>query len=489
MSQESIIYIEHDDPSFGYAIGLFTLKCVVILALLLCASFCLCSCGLCGSKNKLSDDELRLSKTNFKITKYKNIRSADCEYFKTQIEKTKKNTNASTNADSINPKPNKELNSAETKSETKSEQSNLIELNSSDPKSEQSNLIESNLSDPKSEQLNNKSNIGLNIECSSIECSKSSGTFWKSIIRKLSCGYFYKENILSNNTKENDLENNKKKYVLYKFNNLNLDESLDDPSQFVKNDPYKNLKDFTEIIFNTYEPHDFEILLHISSPGGVAFKFEELHANLERLTKKGFIITALVDDFCASGGYMLATACDKIIASNYARIGSVGVICTAVNYYELSQKIGFTQKTFKTGKYKESFPTGSQCTQEDDDRMNELLKETLQIFSGMVKKSRNLSDEEMETILSAKVWTGQDALDKKLIDKLSLSSDYLYDLSTSSEIYVVTAEKKKKNVFGDFTGLYAIANISAKFLNNANTLLEIVNNNNHSDNYLVNLKV
>lgn len=165
---------------------------------------------------------------------------------------------------------------------------------------------------------------------------------------------------------------------------------------------------------------------------------------------------------------MLASACTKIVASPYARIGSVGVICSAVNYHELSQKLGLVHKTFKTGDYKGSFPGGEQYTQEDEDRMMELLNETKNIFGGMVKKARNLNDDELSTILSARVWYGQNALDKKLVDTLSLSDDYLHDLSTSSEVFVVTVEPKKKSVFGSLSGLSSISEKLETFFNFTN---------------------
>lgn len=429
------IYIEHNYPSFGYAIGLFTLQCVVVLSLLFC---CCCCCFKSQLKNG-NRKEFQNNTVNFEITKYSEFRKADRDYFKTHIKQNNKKDSKDETKDGTKDGTNNGVND-ETKDGTKDGTNNetgsglLTNLCvGSENKSENDNKQKNNDEKKVKDDINNKSNVFLRM-------TKLFCNLIKMIIRIISCGKLF---VNKEENEKEDIENKKKKYLLFKFNNFNLDE-LDE--SFTRLNPYKGLKDFVEIIDKVYNPYDFEILLHISSPGGVAFKFEELHCHLKKLTKKGFIITALVDDICASGGYMLASACNKIIASPYAKIGSVGVICTAVNYHELSQKLGLTQKTFKTGKYKGSFPTGEKITKEDEDRMDELIKETLKIFAEMVKQGRNLSDEEMEIILSAKVWCGEEALEKKLIDTIELPSDYLNNLLSNSEIYIVNQKQTNKSL-------------------------------------------
>ena len=305
---------------------------------------------------------------------------------------------------------------------------------------------------------------------------------WKKICRTLSCGYLCRLPVvpLPRLTTGEDIENKKKKYLLYKFNNLNLDELVDDPSSYRKIDPYKNLKDFATIVHDVYTPSDVEILLQISSPGGVAYKFEELYSHLERLTKKGFMITAVVDDFCASGGYMIGSICTKIVCAPFAQIGSVGVICQLVNWNALGKKIGLEQKTFKTGKDKEAFPTGEEYTEEDVQRMNDRLGDTLKIFGGMVQKARKLSDEEMKEILSARVWYGEEAKARKLVDEISLSVDYFSNLSANGDIYVITAEPQKKSMFSSIFKLSSVPDVLENIFSNAQNNIfnsEVVNDN------------
>lgn len=557
MSNTTPIYIESHYPPFGYAIGLFTLQCVIVMSVLFC--FC-CGHSLSSTKINVNDNV-----TKFKITKYTDVGLLDKEYFKLTVphkSQVKELSTTSTESTALSassvPTPVLESSvsvstSAPVLESSTSVPTSVLESSASEsaPIKEEVKKVSSQCCDAQDNEtfLNTTTVINKLISITDTTTDTASTTtvdtigttttslsecgvvvqnevlvqpvveppvtnppvsenqvntrnttiyqsiliFFKMLIRFVSCGRLCKKqsnvvNPLQNNNI--DVENNKKKYLLYKFNNLNIDDTMNDPHQFMKCDPYKNLKEFTEIVHSVYEPHDFEILLHISSPGGIAFKFEELYSHLERLKKKGFVITALVDDICASGGYMLASACNKIVASKYAKIGSIGVICSAVNYYELSQKLGISQKTFKTGKYKESFPTGDKYSEEDENRMQELLSETLETFSGMVQKARNLTEEELAVVLSAKVWSGSVALEKKLVDVLSLSVDYLYDLSTTSDIYIVSPELKKKSMFGSLSGLSGISSLSdiASISRCVKVLFDNIELNN-SNSQIMNLKL
>src|SRR5205814_6628531 len=118
------------------------------------------------------------------------------------------------------------------------------------------------------------------------------------------------------------------------------------------------------------------------------------HTNLLRLKKAGFQLIALIDDLCASGGYMLASACDMIICAEYATIGSIGVAATIGNYHGASQKIGVIQKTIATGPYKRPCPPCEPLEEQDIQRVNESIQETMTIFKDIVQKARKLTEEE-----------------------------------------------------------------------------------------------
>jgi len=238
----------------------------------------------------------------------------------------------------------------------------------------------------------------------------------------------------------------KKKYMYYSFDNLHKSEKLgayiDVPNR-QKNDPFNDLELFVNVVLKTCNPYEFEILLHISSPGGIAYQFECAYTNLLRLKKKSFNVTILVDDICASGGYMLACAGNKIVASPYSKIGSIGVIASYPNYYALATKIGIENVIFKTGKYKGGFPCGTQYTDENIENENELIGEIFNDFKNIVLSAR--PDIDIEKVFTARVWSGIKAKELNLIDELSTSNDYLDELSIANEIYLVVNKPNKKN--------------------------------------------
>ena len=238
-------------------------------------------------------------------------------------------------------------------------------------------------------------------------------------------------------------------YLHYSFDNMNDSNdsgantvlaNINDDSQNV----FRDLEAFVNIVLKTVDPKEVVILLKISSPGGYAYKFELAYTHLMRLRSAKFQLIALVDDICASGGYMLASACNTIICAEYANIGSIGVVASMYNYYDLIKKIGVVEKTLTTGAYKRPFPSGEPFEQEHTDRVNESIQEVLEIFKNIVQKSRNLTDDEIKEILSAKVWYGKKALEKKLVDRICSSSEYLDELLlTKNQVFLVCRKPLK----------------------------------------------
>ena len=202
---------------------------------------------------------------------------------------------------------------------------------------------------------------------------------------------------------------------------------------------------FVNFVLRTGDNTKDEIIIIISSPGGYAFEFEEAYTQLSRLKKNGFKSVALIDKICASGGYMLACACDRIICSETSMIGSVGVIGQTMNYKELADKLGIKFFRFTTGKYKGGFPTSTEYNDDDIELTKEDIEKTLNVFKSIVTNARpNIN---IDTVLSAKVWYGLQALEQGLVDELKVLDDYIIDLEQNNHnIYYVNPEIKKEGL-------------------------------------------
>jgi len=256
--------------------------------------------------------------------------------------------------------------------------------------------------------------------------------------------------ISAQNDETNTMDIEAKIYLHYSFDNMNEEDdnsattvlgNINDESKNV----FRDLEAFVNIVLKTMDPNEVVILLKISSPGGYAYKFELAYTHLLRLRDTGFQMIALVDDICASGGYMLASACHTIVCSEYANIGSVGVTTSLYNYYGLCQKIGLVEKTLTTGPYKRPFPAGEPFEQKDVDRVDELIHDSLVVFKDIVQKARSLTELEMKELLSARVWYGRKALEKKMVDVIMSSNEYLDYLDKDKNQIFLVCRRPTKN--------------------------------------------
>lgn len=242
-------------------------------------------------------------------------------------------------------------------------------------------------------------------------------------------------------------------YLVYEFNNLDKTANSTSYIETVSADEFDELEEFVNMVIKSFKTKydNLGILLKISSPGGSAFKFEHAYSNLMRLKRKNIELIGLVDKMAASGGYMLASACDKIVCDKYATIGSIGVIAQLYNWSELSKKVGLEEKTWITGSHKNPFPMGSAYTEEDNQRMKEMIGETFDIFKSIVMETRKFTPEQMEEIGKAKTFPGFKALELNMVDCVELSSDYMDNLSLTNNVWICIKEKKSKSLFNSLS--------------------------------------
>ena len=101
------------------------------------------------------------------------------------------------------------------------------------------------------------------------------------------------------------------------------------------------------------DKHVKGILLRIDSPGGTVATSQELSGYLLELKKQNMPLVASMGDVAASGGYYVASACDKIIAQPGSITGSIGVIMNSFNLHGLEEKLGIEPQVVKSGKFKD----------------------------------------------------------------------------------------------------------------------------------------
>ncbi|HMO50387.1 MAG TPA: signal peptide peptidase SppA [Kiritimatiellia bacterium] len=167
------------------------------------------------------------------------------------------------------------------------------------------------------------------------------------------------------------------------------------------------------------------IILELDTPGGGITASDEIYAELLRF-KAGDPdrrVVIFMRDLAASGGYYIAMAGDWLIAQPTTVLGSIGVIMQTLNWKGLSERIGVTDTTIKSGDnkdllnpFRESDPAQLAMLQEMIDRMHER-------FRGLVSAGRGIDPEQLRQLADGRIFTADQALDLKLIDQVGYWSD------------------------------------------------------------------
>lgn len=168
------------------------------------------------------------------------------------------------------------------------------------------------------------------------------------------------------------------------------------------------------------------IVLDINSPGGSVGAVQELYSQIQRVRKEKKIpVIALFDDVAASGGYYIAAACDKIVAHPGSLTGSIGVIFQVGNVEGLFNKLGVKMDPVKSGKHKDIGSPTRAMTPEERQLLQALIDDAYKQFVAAVSAGRRLSEDQVRALADGRIFSGQQALESKLVDMVGDSTDAL----------------------------------------------------------------
>jgi len=168
-----------------------------------------------------------------------------------------------------------------------------------------------------------------------------------------------------------------------------------------------------------------EVLVVLQSGGGTVTGYGLAAGQLVRLKEKGLYLTIAVEQVAASGGYMMSCVADKIIASPFAVLGSIGVISEVPNVYERLKEEGIKFQTVTAGKFKRTLTPTKKITQEDLAKSEEDIAEIFNLFKGWVEQNRPQLD--IEEVATGETWFGPAALEKGLCDDIKTVDDVLLE--------------------------------------------------------------
>ena len=166
--------------------------------------------------------------------------------------------------------------------------------------------------------------------------------------------------------------------------------------------------------------HVAGVVLRIDSPGGSPVQAGRINAEIRRLRTlhPKVPLYAVIDDICASGGYYVAVAADKIYADKASVVGSIGVLMNGFGFVDALQKLGIERRLLTAGDHKGFLDPFSPQNPEDADHARELLQAIHSQFIEVVKDGRGARLKDDPRLFSGLVWTGDQGIELGLVDAL-----------------------------------------------------------------------
>jgi protease-4 len=159
------------------------------------------------------------------------------------------------------------------------------------------------------------------------------------------------------------------------------------------------------------------IVFRVDSPGGSALASDLIwRAVVEAKEKKPIVVS--MSGVAASGGYYIATAATKIVAQPATLTGSIGVVFALPNVEGFLQKLGLSTETLSRGRYARLFDASKSWSAEERQQVQRIMEGVYQTFTRKVAEGRGLSLEETERLSRGRVWTGEQAKERGLVDEL-----------------------------------------------------------------------
>ena len=166
------------------------------------------------------------------------------------------------------------------------------------------------------------------------------------------------------------------------------------------------------------------VILRINSPGGSPVQSGYIYDEILRLREKfpDTPMYAVISDICASGGYYVAAAAEKIYADQASIVGSIGVRMDNFGFVEAMKKLGVERRTLTAGKNKALLDPFAPEDQGVINHMKGLLKSVHNQFINAVKQGRGDRLKEVDGMFEGLIWTGDQSVEIGLVDELGNSS-------------------------------------------------------------------
>lgn len=209
----------------------------------------------------------------------------------------------------------------------------------------------------------------------------------------------------------------------------------------IKASDNEQLRHSITAVLSIADPKNDEIVIRLESGGGMVHSYGLASAQLNRIKNKNIPLTVCVDKVAASGGYMMACVADKILASPFAVLGSIGVVAQIPNFNKLLKKNNVDIELMTAGEHKRTLTMLGENTDEGRSKFKHDLEDTHELFKSFVRDHRPVVD--IAEVANGDVWFGKRALGVKLVDELKTSDEYITEACETLDVFEVSYKEKK----------------------------------------------
>jgi protease-4 len=184
------------------------------------------------------------------------------------------------------------------------------------------------------------------------------------------------------------------------------------------------------------------VILRINSPGGSPVQSSYINQEIRRLRDKypDIPLYAVVEDMCASGGYFVAAAADKIYVNEASVVGSIGVLSSGFGFVGAMEKLGIERRLHTAGEHKGFLDPFSPQSRTDKAHLQKLLTQIHNQFIQVVREGRGDRLGDHPDLFSGLFWTGEESIRLGLADELGSAGQVARDVIGVEQIVDFTPE-------------------------------------------------
>jgi protease-4 len=216
------------------------------------------------------------------------------------------------------------------------------------------------------------------------------------------------------------------------------------------------------------DKHTAGVILRINSPGGSPVQSGIINDEMRRLraAHPDIPLHVVVEDVCASGGYYVAAAADKIFVDKASIVGSIGVLMDGFGFTGTMDKLGVERRLLTAGENKGFLDPFSPQNESHKDHAKKMLDEIHEQFITVVRQGRGKRLKETPEIFSGLMWSGAKSIELGLSDGYGTVDSVARDVFKASDVRDFSvkqnfAEKFAKQFGADMAE--SMANILTRF--------------------------